>query len=52
MEKTKTKKKMDAIIAPTLIGVIDKVNSLGIPRTDIVNVFQNDSGSYMAVFYC
>lgn len=52
MEKTKTKKKMDAIIAPTLTGVIDKINNLGITKNDVVNVFQNDSGSYMAVFYC
>ena len=45
-------KKLDALIADTLVGILDKMNSLEIKMEDIVNIFQNNKGQYVAVFYC
>lgn len=43
--------KADAVISNTLVGVLDKLNDLSIKRQDIVNVFQNKDGYYVAIFY-
>jgi len=44
-------KKLDAIFASTLVGVLDKMNTLGIIREDVINIFQNNQGQYVAIFY-
>lgn len=43
--------KIDAIISGTLVGVLDKLNDLKIPRENVVNVFQNTAGDYVAIYY-
>lgn len=43
--------KIDAIISDTLVGVLDSLNDLKVERKDIVNIFQNTVGQYIAVFY-
>ena len=45
------KMKIDAIISDTLVGVLDSLNDLKVERKDIVNIFQNTVGQYIAVFY-
>lgn len=45
------KKKVDAIFSDTIVGIIDELNSLEVKREDIINIFQNTQGQYVAVFY-
>ncbi len=45
------KKKLDALFADTLISVLDKMNDLQVNKEDIVNIFQNIKGQYVAIFY-
>ena len=47
-EKMKT---VDAIFSDTLVGILDKLNDLKVPREDVVNIFQNTEGQYVAIFY-
>ena len=44
-------KKLDAIYSEKLVGIIDKLNTLKVPNADIVNIFQNIEGTYIAIFY-
>ena len=43
--------KADAVISNTLVGVLDKLNDLGVKKQDVINVFQNRDGYYVAIFY-
>ena len=43
-------KKLDVITGP-LSSVIEELNKLSIPKEDIVSIFQNKEGSYVATFY-
>jgi hypothetical protein len=44
-------KTIDAIFSDTLVGILDELNSLKVQREDVINVFQNTEGQYVAVFY-
>jgi hypothetical protein len=44
-------KRLDAIIAINLIEGVQKVNSLNIPREDVITIFQNSLGEYVILFY-
>ena len=44
-------KKVDAIFSNTLIGILDELNYAKVHREDVVNIFQNTQGQYVAVFY-
>ena len=44
-------KKLDAIISPTLVGILDKLNDLIVQKEDIVSIIQNTEGQYVAIFY-
>lgn len=44
-------KKVDAIFSDTLIGILDALNHAKVQRKDVVNIFQNTQGQYVAVFY-
>lgn len=44
-------KKVDAIFSDTLIGILDELNQAEVQREDVVNIFQNTQGQYVAVFY-
>lgn len=44
-------KHMDAILSDTLRGITDSLNKEDIPREDVVSVFQNTKGQYVAIFY-
>ncbi len=44
-------KKLDAIFANTLSAVLDKMNTLKVTKDDIINIFQNNQGQYVAIFY-
>ena len=44
-------KTIDAIFSDTLVGILDKLNDLNVQREDVVNIFQNTEGQYVAVFY-
>ena len=44
-------KTIDAIFSDTLVGILDKLNDLKVTREDVVNIFQNTQGQYVAVFY-
>jgi galactokinase len=44
-------KKLDAIISPTLVGILDKLNDLTVQKEDIVSIIQNTEGQYVAIFY-
>lgn len=44
-------KKVDAIFSDTLIGILDELNHAKVQREDVVNIFQNTQGQYVAVFY-
>lgn len=44
-------KQLDAIIAKNLIEGVQKVNSLNIPREDVITIFQNSLGEYVILFY-
>lgn len=44
-------KTIDAIFSDTLVGILDKLNDLKVQREDVVNIFQNIEGQYVAVFY-
>ena len=44
-------KTVDAIFSYTLVGVLDKLNDLKVKREDVVNIFQNTEGQYVAIFY-
>lgn len=46
--------KIDAIKSKALIGVLEELNRLKVPRENVVNVFndcQNGESYYIAVFY-
>lgn len=43
--------KVNAIYSELLVGVIDKLNELNVKREDIINIFQNNAGQYIAIFY-
>lgn len=45
------KKRIDAIFSDTLIGILDELNHAKVQREDVVNIFQNTQGQYVAVFY-
>jgi hypothetical protein len=44
-------KRLDAIFSDTLVGILDNLNNLNVTREDIVNIFQNTAGKYIAIFY-
>ena len=44
-------KRLDAIIAKNLIEGVQKINSLNVPREDVVTIFQNSLGKYVILFY-
>ena len=44
-------KKVDAIFSDTLIGILEELNHVKVQREDVVNIFQNTQGQYVAVFY-
>ena len=44
-------KTIDAIFSGTIVGILDKLNELKVTREDVVNIFQNTKGQYIAVFY-
>lgn len=44
-------KTADALISQTLVSLLDKLKELNIPKEDMVNVFQNTEGKYIAIFY-
>lgn len=44
-------KTIDAIFSDTLIGILDNLNDLKVKREDVVNIFQNAKGQYIAIFY-
>lgn len=44
-------KRIDAIFSDSLVGILDDLNLNKVPREDIVNIFQNTQGQYVAVFY-
>ena len=44
-------KKVDAIFSDTLIGILDELNQSKVQRADVVNIFQNTQGQYVAIFY-
>ena len=44
-------KKLDAIISDTLRGAIESINSIEVPREDIVSTLQNSKGQYVILFY-
>lgn len=44
-------KTIDAIFSDTLVGILDKLNDLKVQREDVVNIFQNIEGQYVAIFY-
>ena len=44
-------KTLDAITSPTLAGLIDTLNSIGVQKDDIVEVFCNYKQEYVAIFY-
>ncbi len=44
-------KKIDAIFSDTLIGILDELNNAQIQKEDVVNIFQNTQGQYVAIFY-
>lgn len=50
MDKKKSVR-IDAIVSPTLIGVINEMNKEGIKKDNIVTIFQNKEGMYVSVFY-
>lgn len=43
--------KADAIFSNTLVGILDELNSLGVQKEFVVNIFQNKEGQYVAIFY-
>lgn len=44
-------KTIDAIFSDTIVGILDKLNDLKVAREDVVNIFQNTAGQYVAIFY-
>ena len=44
-------KTIDALISKTLVELLDKLRMLEVTKEDIVNVFQNAEGNYIAIFY-
>lgn len=44
-------KTIDAIISETLVGLMNKLRELETAKEDIVSVFQNTEGKYIAIFY-
>lgn len=44
-------KRIDAIFSDTIIGILDALNQSNVVREDIVNIFQNKEGRYIAIFY-
>lgn len=44
-------KTIDAIFSDTIVGILDKLNDLKVAREDVVNIFQNIEGQYVAIFY-
>lgn len=44
-------KKLDAIFSDTLVGIVDELNKSKVEREDVVNIFQNAQGLYVAIFY-
>ena len=45
------KRKLDASIAIELANLITSLNEIGVKQEDIVTVFQNHSGQYVALYY-
>lgn len=44
-------KKLDAIFSDTIVGIIDELNRLEVQREDVINIFQNTKGQYIAIYY-
>lgn len=44
-------KTIDAIISEALVTLLDKLRELEVAKEDIVSVFQNTEGKYIAIFY-
>ena len=44
-------KKLDAVFSDTLVGILDNLNEAKVAKEDIVNIFQNAAGKYVAIFY-
>lgn len=44
-------KKVNAILSDTLTGLIETLNARCVKNEDLSNVFQNNKGQYVAVFY-
>lgn len=45
------KKQLDASIATELTNLITSLNEIGVKKEDIVTIFQNHSGQYVALYY-
>lgn len=43
--------KLDAIISETLVGALEALNDLKVTRENVINIFQNKEGQYVAIFY-
>lgn len=43
--------KADAIYSEQLVDIIDELNRLKIPKDNVINVFQNKIGLYVAIIY-
>lgn len=43
--------KIDAVISRTIASIVDKLNNLKVERQNVINVFQNKEGYYIAIFY-
>lgn len=43
--------KVDAIISETIVGVVEELNKYDVKRENVINVFQNSRGQYVAFYY-
>lgn len=50
MGEEKKVKLMYAIYAPTIRGIVEQANEIGIQREDIVSLLENE-GQYVLVYY-
>lgn len=43
--------KIDAIISEKLVDLITKLNEMPVKKENLVTIFQNTMGQYIAIFY-
>lgn len=39
------------MFSKTLVSILDELNRMEVPREDVVNIFQDTEGQYVAIFY-